>query len=75
VHVARNAKEPPPFGSGSSTKLDLKSPSYAVEGTSWGLIRTQLKDCAFNDSVMARPRDVRRPLRPSMCRTDRQLLA
>jgi len=32
----RNTKEPPPFGSGSSTNWTFIGPSYAVEGTSWG---------------------------------------
>ena len=64
----RNTKEPPPFGSGSSTNWTYVSPSYAVEGTSWGSVATQLKDWAFNIWAMARPRDVRRPLRPSECR-------
>ncbi len=31
-----NTKEPPPFGSGSSTNWTYVSPSYAVEGTSRG---------------------------------------
>ena len=34
----RNTKEPPPFGSGSSTNWTYISPSYAVEGTSWGSV-------------------------------------
>ena len=33
----RNTKEPPPFGSGSSTNWTSISPSYAVEGTSLGV--------------------------------------
>jgi hypothetical protein len=61
----RNTKEPPPFGSGSSTNWTYVSPSYAVEGTSWGSVATQLKDWAFNIWAMPRPRDVRRPLRLS----------
>ena len=44
----RNTKEPPPSGSGSSTNWTYVSPRYAVEGTSWGSVATQLKDWVFN---------------------------
>ena len=71
----RNTKEPPPFGSGSSTNWTYVSPSYAVEGTSWGSVATQLKDWAFNVWAMARPRDVKRLSEPSGCRCVRHMPA
>jgi hypothetical protein len=71
----RNAKEPLPFGSGSSTRTRPVNPSYTVEGTSWVSIWTQLKDWAFGLMAMARPRDVKRPSVPSECRGNRQLFA
>jgi hypothetical protein len=49
-------------------------PSYAVEGTSWGLV-IQSDDCALRVWAMARPRNVKRPLRPSEYRCPRQLYA
>ena len=73
--LSRNTKEPPPFGSGSSTNWTFIGPSYAVEGTSWGSVATQLKDWAFSVWAMARPRDVKRLSEPSGCRCVRQLPA
>jgi hypothetical protein len=70
-----NTKEPPPFGSGSSTNRTYVSPRYAVEGTSSGLVVSQLNDCALDAWAMARPREVKRPLRPSEYRSARQLYA
>ena len=70
---SRNTKEPPPFGSGSSTNWTYVSPSYAVEGTSLGSVATQLKEWAFNVWAMARPRDVKRLSEPSGCRCVRHM--
>jgi hypothetical protein len=69
----RNTKEPPPLGSGSSTNWTYVSPRYAVEGTSWGSVATQLKDWVFNVWAMARPRDVKRLSEPSGCRCVRHM--
>jgi hypothetical protein len=75
VRRAQEHKRAAPFRKRLLNETRPVSPSYAVEGASWGSIWTQLKDCAFSDAVMARPRDVRRPSRPPVCRTGRQLFA
>jgi hypothetical protein len=75
VRLAQEYKRAAPFRKRLLNELDDVSPSYAVEGTSWGSVATQLKDWAFNVWAMARPRDVKRLSEPSGSRWVRHMPA
>src|SRR5580700_6658362 len=75
VRLAQEYKRAAPIRKRLLNDWTYVSPSYAIEGTSWGSVAIQLKDWAFSIWAMVRPRDVRRPLRSSECRCARQLYA
>ena len=75
VRLAQEYKRAAPFRKRLLNELDVCCPSYAVEGTSWGSVATQMKDWAFNVWAMARPRDVKRLSEPSGCRCVRHMPA
>jgi hypothetical protein len=75
VRLVREYKRAAPFRKRLLNEQDVCKSFYAVEGTSWGVVEAQSKDCTFVIWAMARPRDVKRPSGPSACRWSRQLSA
>jgi hypothetical protein len=73
LSMSRNTKEPLPFGSGSSTVWDCKSPVYAVEATSREL--TFVLGALCMSAMPRTARDAPRANAPSACHTWRQRVA